>query len=146
MKRFTVVDNGYDINEVNKFIDVVIRRLEQLDNESKRYQAEVIRLNSLLSQKKEEDDKITKAVLAIEETGDRIRGVAKEEADMIVEEARRNANAIIHESLVNASNKDREAMILEKNIAIYKARVKSLLEAQMKLVEDMEKVEFDVDK
>ena len=123
-----------------------IKRLEQLDNETKRYQAEIVRLNSLLNQKKEEDDKITKALYAIEETSSRIKNMAKEEADMIVEEARRNANSIIHESLVNASEKDREAMILEKNITIYKAGVKSLLEAQMKLVDDMEKIEFRVDK
>lgn len=146
MKRFSIVQNGYNVDEVNKFVDVVIRRLEQLDNESKRYQAEVDRLNSLLKEKDNESDRVTRALFAIEETSNRIKSIAREEADMIVEEARRNANAIIHESLVNAGNKDREAMILEKNIAIYKARVKSLLEAQMKLVEDMEKIEFEVDK
>lgn len=146
MKRFSVVNNGYDINEVNKFIDVVIRRLEQLDNESKKYQAEVIRLNSLLREKNDESDKITKALFAIEDTSNRIKSIAKEEADMIVEEARRNANAIVHEALVNASEKDKEAMLVEKNITIYKARVKSLLEAQIKLVDEMEKVEFSVDK
>ena len=146
MKRFSIVQNGYNVDEVNKFVDVVIKRLEQLDNESKRYQAEVDRLNSLLKEKDNESDRVTRALFAIEETSNRIKSIAREEADMIVEEARRNANAIIHESLVNAGNKDREAMILEKNIAIYKARVKSLLEAQMKLVEDMEKIEFEVDK
>lgn len=146
MKRFSVVSNGYDVNEVNRFIDVVIRRLEQLDNESKKYQAEVIRLNSLLKEKNDESDKITKALFAIEETSNRIKNVAREEANMIVDEARRNANAIVHEALVNASEKDKEALLIDKNIAIYKARVKSLLEAQMKLVEDMEKVEFNVDK
>lgn len=146
MKRFSIVSNGYDINEVNRFIDIVIRRLEQLDNESKKYQAEVIRLNTLLKEKNNESNKITKAILAIDETSNRIKNVAKEEADMIVTEARRNANAIIHEALTNASEKDKEAMLIEKNITIYKARVKSLLEAQMKLVDEMEKVEFSVDK
>ena len=146
MKRFSVVSNGYDINEVNNFVDVVIKRLEQLDNESKKYQNEVVRLNALLEQKKEEDDKVTKALIAIEDTSNKIKSLAREEADMIVEEARRNANAIVHEALVNASQKDREAMLLEKNITIYKERVKSLLEAQLKLTEDMEKIEFYVDK
>ena len=145
MKRFSVVDYGYDINEVNRFVDVVIRRLEQLDSEVKKYQNEVVRLNALISKQKEDDNRISKALITIEETANRLRNIAKEEADMIVEAARRNANAIVQEALLNASLKDREAMILEKNITIYKARVKSLLEAQMKLVEDMEKVEFNVD-
>ena len=32
MKRFSIVESGYDINEVNKFIDIVIKRLEQLES------------------------------------------------------------------------------------------------------------------
>lgn len=146
LKGFSVVNNGYDINEVNEFIDVVIKRLEELDNQVKKYQNEVVYLNSLLSKKKEENDKIIKTLIAVEDTSNKIKRLAKEEADMIVEEARRNANAIIHEALLNASEKDKEALILEKNITIYKARVKSLLEAQLKLTEDMEKIEFSVDK
>ena len=35
MKRFSIVQNGYDIDEVNRFIDIVIRRLEKLDEENK---------------------------------------------------------------------------------------------------------------
>ena len=34
MKRFSIVNSGYDINEVNRFVDVVIRRLELLNNEN----------------------------------------------------------------------------------------------------------------
>ena len=33
MKRFSVVQNGYDIDEVNRFIDIVIARLEKLNTE-----------------------------------------------------------------------------------------------------------------
>ena len=33
MKRFSIVNNGYDIEEVNKFVDIVIRKLELLKNE-----------------------------------------------------------------------------------------------------------------
>ena len=30
MRRFSIVNNGYNIDEVNDFIDVVIRKLEKL--------------------------------------------------------------------------------------------------------------------
>ena len=33
MKRFTVVNEGYNMEEVNRFIDIVIKRLEKLNNE-----------------------------------------------------------------------------------------------------------------
>ena len=34
MKRFTIVQNGYNVEEVNRFIDIVIKRLEKLNNDS----------------------------------------------------------------------------------------------------------------
>ena len=34
MKRFTVVNEGYNMEEVNRFIDIVIKRLEKLNNEN----------------------------------------------------------------------------------------------------------------
>ena len=142
MKRFSVVENGYDINEVNRFIDVVIKRLEQLDNEAKEYREKLEDANKKLNEKKLEEDKINKALFAIQETTDRLKNLAKQEADMIIEDARRNANAIIHESLLEASQKQKETMQMQKNITVYKARVKSLLESQLKIIEDLDKVEL----
>lgn len=142
MKRFSIVENGYDIDEVNRFIDIVIKRLEQLDNEAKRYKDEAIKLSKQLEAHKLEDDKVTKALFAIQETSERLKNMARQEADMIVEDARRNANAIIHEALLEASQKQKEALLIKKNITVYKARVKSLLESQLKIAEDLDKIEL----
>lgn len=142
MKRFSIVENGYDINEVNKFIDIVIKRLEQLDNEAKMSKNQVAILTKKLEESKNQDDRITKALFAIQETTQRLKNTAKEEADMIVEEARRNANSIVHEALLEASQKQQEALLLNKNITIYKARIRSLLEAQLKIADDLDKFEL----
>ena len=142
MKRFTVVENGYDVNEVNKFIDVVIKRLELMNNEVKKYQKEVDDLNRVIDQKNYEDSQVSRALIAIQETSDRINKVAKQEADLVLEEARNNANSIIHEAIVNASNKEKEVIMLQKNMTIYKARVRSLLEAQLKIIDDVDKIEL----
>jgi len=37
MKRFTIVQNGYNVEEVNRFIDIVIKRLEKLNNDNSLY-------------------------------------------------------------------------------------------------------------
>ena len=140
MKRFSVVEKGYDINEVNRFIDVVINRLEQLDNEAREYREKYDDLTLRFNQKKLDEDKINKALFAIQETSDRLKNLAKQEADMIIEEAKRNANAIVHESLLEASQKQKESIVLQKNMEVYKAKVKSLLEAQLKLIEDIDEI------
>ena len=37
MKRFSIVNNGYNIEEVNNFIDIVIKKLEQLSADNNNY-------------------------------------------------------------------------------------------------------------
>ena len=110
MKRFSIVEKGYDVDEVNRFIDIVIERLEKLNTENTTYAAKIERLNARIQEKENTIDgqdvkKLEKAILAVQETSDRMKKVAKEEARIIVEEAKNNANSIVHEALIKAENK-----------------------------------------
>ena len=143
MKRFSVVSNGYDIDEVNRFIDIVIGRLEKLNTENASYIAKIEKLNQKLQTSSNDDTiRLEKAIMAVQETSDRMKEVAKEEARIIIEEAKNNANSILHEALVNAQKSEQERLLLEKNIKVYKERVKSLLEGQLDLIEELDKVEL----
>lgn len=142
MKRFSIVDRGYDIDEVNRFIDIVISRLEKLNTENATYLAKIDKLNQQIQKNGNNQydvNRLEKAILAVQETSDRIKEISKEEARVIVEEAKNNANSIIHEALIKAEKIEHERVILEKNMRIYKERAKSLIETQLKLVEDFDK-------
>ena len=143
MKRFSIVNNGYDVDEVNRFIDIVIGRLEKLNAENASYVAKIDKLNAKLQENSSFDNsKLEKAILAVQETSDRMKEVAKEEARIIVEEAKNNANSIVHEALVDAEKIEYKKMMLEKNIKVYKERIKSLVEGQLDLIEDLDKEEL----
>lgn len=142
MKRFTIVENGYDVNEVHRFIDIVISKLEKLSAENTSYVNQIEELNLKLKENKPNDERLEKAILAVQETADRIKEISKEEARIIVEEAKNNANSIIHETLIRAEKIEHDNMVIEKNIKIYKERVKSLLEAQLRIAEDLDKIEL----
>lgn len=142
MKRFSIVENGYDIDEVNRFIDIVIERLERLNAENASYIAKIDKLTTKI---KESNDtvKLEKALLVVQDASDKIKEVAKEEAKIIVEEAKNNANSIIHEALVNAEKTEQERIMLEKNIKMYKERVKSLIEGQLSLLDDINGLDME---
>lgn len=142
MKRFTIVENGYDVNEVHRFIDIVISKLEKLSAENTSYVNQIEELNLKLKENKPNDERLEKAILAVQETADRIKEISKEEARIIVEEAKNNANSIIHEALIRAEKIEHDNIVIEKNIKIYKERVKSLLEAQLRIAEDLDKIEL----
>lgn len=142
MKRFSITSNGYDINEVNRFVDVVIRRLETLNNQNIAYKEQIETLERKLESSGSIDDKLSRAILAAEEAADKMKKLAKAESTMILEDAKRNANAIIHEALVEAEKTQNEADLLRKNITVYKKRVKSLLEAQLEIADDLDSIKL----
>ena len=147
MKRFSIVERGYDIDEVNRFIDIVIGRLEKLNTENATYLAKIDKLTEKLQEKNSninsyDVNKLEKAILAVQETNDKLKAVSREEARITIEEAKNNANAIIHEAIIKAEKIEHERVILEKNMKIYKERVKSLIETQLRIAEDLDKIEL----
>ena len=123
MKRFSIVEKGYDVDEVNRFIDIVIERLEKLNTENTTYAAKIERLNARIQEKENTIDgqdvkKLEKAILAVQETSDRMKEVAKEEDRIIVEESKNNANSIVHEALIKAEKTEQERILLEKNMLL----------------------------
>ena len=143
MKRFTIVQNGYNVEEVNRFIDIVIKRLEKLNNDNSLLQVKISSLEEQLKEKKVEEVKLSEAILEAQQTSDRIKTLAREEANMIVEQAKNNANSIVHEALLNAEKTEHEAMLLKKNITVYKNRVKNIIKSQLEIAEDLDKYDLD---
>lgn len=137
MKRFSIVDNGYNIDEVNKFIDIVIKKLEQLSADNSNY---LMQLDTLKKQANQNIDlKVSKALIAAQETTDKMRELAKEEANLIIKEAKDNASAIVQEALINAQKTEQEYELLKKKYSVYKVKMQSLVSAQLELLsEDIE--------
>ena len=134
MRRFSIVNNGYNIDEVNNFIDIVIKKLEKLSQDNSDYLAQLEKLKSESNQNI--DVKVSKAILAAQETSDRMKELAKAEAELIVKEAKDNASAIVHEALVNAQKTEQEYEMLKKKYNVYRTRVESLVKAQLELLEE----------
>lgn len=144
MKRFSIVNNGYNIEEVNNFIDIVITKLEKLSADNNNYLMQLEQLKKQVANANNSnnknypnmEDKVSKALIAAQETTDKMKELAKEEANLIIKEAKENANAIVHEALVNAQKTEQQNELLKKNYNVYKAKIESLIKAQLQLLED----------
>ena len=134
MKRFSIVNNGYNIDEVNNFIDIVIKKLEKLSQDNSNYLLQLEKLKNDSNQNV--DVSVSKAILAAKETADKMKELAKTEAELIIKEAKDNASAIVHEALVNAQKTEQEYEMLKKKYNVYRTRVESLVKAQLELLEE----------
>ena len=143
MKRFTIKENGYDVEEVNKFVDIVIRKLEMMKNENDTYKAKIASLEKKIEDVGSIDKKLSSAILAADDAAEQMKRLAKAESTMMIEDAKRNANAIIHEALIEAEKTQNEAATLRKNIVVYKNRVTSLLKAQLEIADELDSIKLD---
>ena len=74
---------------------------------------------------------------------DNIRRMAEEESDMIVTNAKHNASRIVNEALLRAEKIEQNSDMLERNIRIFKRKLKSIVEQQLAVVEEIEVLELE---
>lgn len=152
MEKFTRVQNGYNPSEVNQFLDQVISQVGVIIRESKAKEmkikelesklAETEKLQEKLSQYQRMEQTLTKAIYMTQKTTDQMRAMAYQERDTILEEAKNKANRIVNESLVKAEKAEEEANTLKRNLGIYKKRIRSIIEAQLEVIDELDKVDF----
>ena len=149
MKKFKRSFNGYNIDEVNAFIDDVIKRVEsilkeeeQIKNEIRNKDLRIRELEASIEHYKSLEQQLNTSIITAQESGEYIKRLAKSERDAIINDARKNANRIISDALIRAEKTEYEAQILKKNIALFKSKVRTMLNQQLDIIDDLDKEEL----
>lgn len=143
MEKFSTSFSGYKKEEVNKFLDDVIKEVETMLNNMKSKDLEIEKLKSELERYKNLESTFNRALLLAEDSGQQIRNTARNESQHIIEDARRNADRIINNALIQADSTKRDAERLKRNIITFKRRLRDILETQMNLVDDIDRLDID---
>jgi cell division initiation protein len=145
MRKFNKALYGYDPKEVNSFLDSIIVQVEKIISDSKKKDTAIIEkdkvileLQNTINRYKSMESTLNSSLLSAQENNERIRQMAKQESETIISESRRNANRIIGDALNRAERVQYDAELLKKNINLFKRRMKTMLEQQLQLVEDMD--------
>ena len=159
MEKFTKTAYGYDPNEVNRFLDNIIKQVSKMVNLIKE-KDEAIRLRDQkilelqkmiaktngmrekIAQYERMESTLNKAIIMAQKTSDQIKQNAYRESEMLVENAKKNASRIVNEALMEAEKAEIEANRIRRNIIVYKRKLKDLLQAQLDMIQDIEKVNF----
>ncbi|NIK75851.1 cell division initiation protein [Paenibacillus castaneae] len=125
---------GYDEDEVNEFLDQVIKDYESLIRENKELQNQVLGLQERLNHFTNIEDSLSKTIIVAQEAADEVRNNAKKEAQLIIKESEKNADRIINDSLSKSRKVSLEVEELKKQASVYRARFRTLVEAQLELL------------
>ncbi|TNJ66356.1 DivIVA domain-containing protein [Paenibacillus hemerocallicola] len=125
---------GYDEDDVNEFLDQIIKDYELYIRENKELQSQVASLQERLDHFANIEETLSKTIIVAQEAADEVRNNSKKEAQLIVKEAEKNADRIINESLSKSRKIALEIEELKKQASIYRTRFKTLVEAQLELL------------
>ncbi|MFC5703577.1 DivIVA domain-containing protein [Cohnella faecalis] len=125
---------GYDEDEVNEFLDQIIKDYEAMIRENKDLQNQLLVIQEKLGHFTNIEETLSKTIIVAQEAADELKNNAKKEAQLIVKEAEKNADRIINESLSKSRKVALEVEELKKQAAIYRARFRALVETQLDLL------------
>lgn len=125
---------GYDEDQVNEFLDQIIKDYEAMIRENKELQSQIAATQDKLGHFSSIEETLSKTIIVAQEAADELRGNAKKEAQLIIKEAEKNADRIINDSLSKSRKVALEVEELKKQATIYRARFRALIETQMELL------------
>ena len=142
MDKFTITEKGYSVPEVNKFIDNVIKHTESMLDKMKDQQREVEQLKKEIENYKRIETDLKTALFKAEQSSNDIKKQAYDERNTIIEAARRNASRIVNDALLRAEKIELKTDTLERNMRIFKKKLKLVVEQQLTVIDEIEELEL----
>ncbi len=172
-KEFSTKLRGYNVDEVNDFLDQIIKDYQIILEENKNLTSQLGEANDKLSYFNDLKDSLNQSILVAQEAADKVKSNSKKEAEITNREAQKKADDILKAAnekstqiLEEASKRAKKLAIetddLKKDTRVFRQRLQVMLESQLEVIkgpdwdhlvedgptttyEDIEKVVGDLD-
>lgn len=129
--------NGYNVDEVDDFLDEVTSDYEKLYKENNETRDKVLELESDLNHYKTIEATLNNTLIMAQKTADEVKEVAKQHADQIINNAQSDAQRNLGEIEQKIALKKKELDEIEKKFDVYKAKMESLLISQLEMLKEI---------
>lgn len=144
-KEFNVKMRGYDQDQVNDFLDQIIKDYEAVLKQKDDLQTELKASEEKVTYFNQLKDALNQSIIVAQEAADKVKTNAQKEADIINQEAQKNAQNMLNEAteksnriLADASEKAKQIAgqteDLKKQTRVFRQRLQVMLESQLEIV------------
>ncbi|MBE5822160.1 MAG: DivIVA domain-containing protein [Clostridiales bacterium] len=134
-----MVFNGYDADEVEDFLEEILRDYEILYKENIELKDKANSLNDGISHYKSMEDTLQNTLMVAQNAAEDLKNNAKKEAENIIGNANNKAQEILSEINNKLTAKQIEYDELVKQVEVYKAKTEALLISQLELLKEQSK-------
>ncbi|BBB93008.1 DivIVA domain-containing protein [Methylomusa anaerophila] len=133
-KEFKHGFRGYNEEEVDEFLDQVVKDYETLYRENIDLKETVERLNGKLEHYQHMENTLHSTLVIAQETAEEVKLNAKKETELIIKEAEIRAQGMVDEAFAKVRRLTGEYEDLQKQSQIFRTRLRTLLQAQMDML------------
>ena len=128
--------NGYNVDEVDDFLDELTLDYGKLYKENAELKAQREELDSNVGKYKNIENTIQNTLIMAQKTADEVQEVAKKQAEQIIKDAEFQAKNSVEELNTQILLKQKELKHIKKQFDVDKAKMESLLISQLELLKD----------
>ena len=140
--------NGYNVDEVDDFLDEITVDYEKLYKENTELRAEIERSKGDLEKYKNIEQTLQNTLVMAQSTAEEVKNVAKQQADQVIADAQKEADTIIRNAKESASKgldeieqqtraKEQQFSEVKQQFDIYRAKMESLLVSQSEIIKQI---------
>ena len=136
-KKFSKKVKGYDVDEVDDFLDDLTEDYEKIYKEASEAREKISSLESQLERYQGLEDTLQNTLIMAQTTAEEAKKVAMDQAEQIVKTAQNDAKSAVDELNQEILLKKKELDDLQKEFDVYKAKMESLLISQLELLKEV---------
>jgi len=137
-QEFSRSFRGYNEEEVDDFLDKIVKDYEELINENVRLNEEIERMQEKLKEFSEIEETLRSALLNAQKSAEEMKGRVESEAKIIIEKAEMEAKELKQQVFQKEDLLKNEIDNLRRYKFIFKEKFKSMLNLYLKMLEDEE--------
>ena len=136
-KFYKQMVNGYNVEEVDEFLDELMIDYEKLYKENIELKKNAEELHNDVGQYKDIESTLQNTLVIAQKTADEVKKTAEKQAEQIIKDAELTAK----EKTAGIENeiilKEKELAEVKKKFEVYTAKMESLLISQLELIKDI---------
>lgn len=135
-KKFSKTLKGYNVDEVDDFLDQVTLEYERLYKDNAEFKNKFEQMEKELEHYKTVEHTLQNTLLMAQSTAEDIKTMAQKQADQIIEDAKIEAQRMVEGVNKNEVEVRRRTEELKRQFDVYKAKMEALLISQLELLQD----------
>src|SRR5699024_5542022 len=133
-KEFSLKMRGYDQDEVNDYLDQIIKEFEMMIRDKKELEKRLEFAEEKLTHYDSMQDSLNRSILVAQEAADRLKENTEKEVAVILREAENNADELLRDAVDKANRIETETEELRKQSRVFRQRLQLMIESQLEML------------